>query len=60
MCFYNDDKILIMKLFIMVLDEEIVFWLEECNKLWVKIINLIIRIYCIICFFYIRNDINNY
>lgn len=49
-----------MKLFIMVLDEEIVFWLEECNKLWVKIINLIIRIYCIICFFYIRNDINNY
>lgn len=60
MCFYNDDKILIMKLFIMVLDEEIVFWLEECNKLWVKIINLIIRIYCKICFFYIRNDINNY
>lgn len=60
MCFYNDDKMLIMKLFIMVLDEEIVFWLEECNKLWVKIINLIIRIYCKICFFYIRNDINNY
>lgn len=60
MCFYNDDKILIMKLFIMVLDEEIVFWLEKCNKLWVKIINLIIRIYCKICFFYIRNDINNY
>lgn len=60
MCFYNDDKILIMKLFILVLDEEIVFWLEECNKLWVKIINLIIRIYCKICFFYIRNDINNY
>lgn len=60
MCFYNDDKILIMKLFIMVLDEEIVFWSEECNKLWVKIINLIIRIYCIICFFYIRNDKNNY
>lgn len=60
MCFYNDNKILIMKLFIMVLDEEIVFWLEECNKLWVKIINLIIRIYCKICFFYIRNDIKNY